>query len=69
MKAVLGLLLILVGFTVGWLVITGKLPPANAPLTVPGVVGAGAQQQQPSPKPTPPLQQLGGTKQSGTAKQ
>ncbi len=72
MKAVLGLLLILVGFTLGWLVITGKLPPSGTTsLVIPGVGGDTQTQPSSSPSktkttnlPTPTKRQLG-TKQSG----
>lgn len=73
MKAVLGLLLILVGFTVGWLVITGKLPPTTtSPNVVPGVTpDTSTRSGTPSknlPSPTPTVQQLG-ARESGTLKQ
>ncbi len=71
MKAVLGLLLILVGFTLGWLVLTGKLPPSDTTsLAVPAVGGDTQTQSSPSTSkkttgsPTSTKQQLG-TKQSG----
>ncbi len=72
MKAVLGLLLILVGFTLGWLVVTGKLPPSGTTsLAVPGVGGDTQTQSSPSTSkkttgsPTPPTARQVGTKQSG----
>ena len=66
MKAVLGLLLILVGFTVGWLVITGKLPPTTTTSqTVPGVTPSPAPQTTPR---NPTIQQASTRNVRGTPK-
>ncbi len=72
MKAVLGLLLILVGFTLGWLVLTGKLPPdGTTSLAVPGIGGSTQTPSSSSPAKTKTTNlptstvTTSGTKQSG----